>query len=103
MAESKKEKLSRRKFLQTMGWAPFAFSSAPLFAPRFGPFSTELFSQNKSVPFSDFRITPHYPSKSPLDDLFRLVAPGEDEYITEKYAHEIMPLLSAWSEGLKFS
>src|SRR5215470_13812736 len=102
MAESKKETFSRRRFLQAMSWAPFAFSSAPLFASRFRPLLESLLP-HPSAPFSEFRITPHYPSKSPLDDVFRLIAPGLDEYVTEKYAHEIMPLLSAWSEGLKFS
>ena len=103
MAESKKETLSRRRFLRTMGWAPFVFSSAPLLASRFPPLSGEPFLGAASVPPSDFRITPHYPSKSPLDDVFRLVAPGGDEYLTEKYAYEIIPLVNAWGERLKAS
>ena len=102
MAESKKETLSRRKFLRTMGWAPFVFSSAPLLALRFPAFPGHPFA-GATVPFPDFRITPHHPTKSPLDDVFRLVTPGLDEYVTEKYAYEIMPLLVAWSEGLKSS
>src|SRR6185312_16080686 len=101
MAE-KKEILSRRKFLRTMGWTPFVFSSAPLFASHFRPFPGD-FSSTASVPFFDFRITPHYPSKSPLDDVFRFVVPGEDEYPTEKYAHEIMRMLTTWCEALKAS
>jgi len=103
MAESKKETLSRRRFMRTMGWAPFVFSSAPLFASRFSPLSCAPFLGAASAPLSDFRIAPHYPSKSPLDDVFRLVAPGGDEFITEKYADEIMPLVHAWGERLKAS
>ena len=103
MAGSKKETFSRRRFLRTMGWAPFVFSSAPLFASQFRPLHGQSFMGATAVPFSDFRITPHYPTKSPFDDVFRLVTPGSDEYITEKYAYEIMPLLTSWSIGLKTS
>ncbi len=51
--------------------------------------------------FADFRVTPHYPAKSPLDDVLRKVIPGADEYVTEKYAFEIMRLLEEWSRALK--
>jgi Flp pilus assembly protein TadD/peroxiredoxin len=54
-----------------------------------------------SFPFADFRFTPHYPAKSPLDDVLRLVTPGADEFVTEKYAFEIGRLLNEWSRGLK--
>ena len=54
-----------------------------------------------SFPFADFRLTPHYPAKSPLDDVLRHVIPGADEYVTEKYAFEIMRVLGEWSQGLK--
>ena len=103
MAGSKKETFSRRRFLRTMGWAPFVFSSAPLFASQFRPLPSQSFMGAAAVPFSGFRITPHYPTKSPFDDVFRLVTPGSDEYITEKYAYEIMPLRTSWSIGLKTS
>ena len=45
-------------------------------------------------------MTPHYPAKSPLDDVLLKVVPGADEYLTEKYAFEIMPLLNQWSVEL---
>ena len=51
-------------------------------------------------PFADSRLTPHYPSKVPLDDVLRLVAPGADEFVTEKYAFEIRRLLDEWSRAL---
>ncbi len=46
-------------------------------------------------------MTPHYPAKSALDDVLLKVVPGADEYLTEKYAFEIMPLLNQWSAELK--
>ena len=59
--------------------------------------------QNKvpSLPFADFRLTPHYPAKSPLDDLLRYVEPGSDEYVTEKYAAEIARHLEEWGQELR--
>ncbi len=51
--------------------------------------------------FADYRVTPHYPAKSPLDDVLRLVAPGSDEFVTERYAFEIGRLLDEWSQALK--
>ncbi len=56
-----------------------------------------------AFPFADSRLSPHYPAKSPLDDVLRQVVPGTDEYVTEKYAFEIMRLLNKWSCGLKES
>src|SRR2546430_8022148 len=44
----------------------------------------------RSLPFADSRLSPRYPAKSPFDDVLRQVVPGTDEYITEKYAFEIM-------------
>jgi tetratricopeptide (TPR) repeat protein/peroxiredoxin len=38
-----------------------------------------------------------------LEDVLRLVVPGSDEYITEKYAIEIESLLKQWSHSLKAS
>jgi Flp pilus assembly protein TadD/peroxiredoxin len=58
---------------------------------------------NPPFPFADLRLTPHYPAKSPLDNLLLKVSPGADEYITEKYAFEIMQLLGEWSTALKIA
>src|SRR5882762_5034079 len=103
MVPQKKEKngLSRRTFLLVMSWTPLLFVPAPLFASPFHPLSVGPHWDATALPLTDFRLTPHYPTKSPLDDLLRLVVPGGDEYVTEKYAYEIMPLLNAWSDGLK--
>jgi Flp pilus assembly protein TadD/peroxiredoxin len=91
--------VSRRSLLKTMGWAPLLFRSAPLCGPAllFGVTGSEA----PAFPLSDLRFTPHYPAKSPLEDVLRRVAPGSDDYITETYAFEIETLLKKWSHSLK--
>ncbi len=84
-----------------MRWAPVLFVPAPL---RALPFGAKLAAPPRAIhsfPFADFRLTPHYPAKSPLDDVLRLVAPGADEFATEKYAFEIARLLNDWGQALK--
>jgi Flp pilus assembly protein TadD/peroxiredoxin len=85
-----------------MRWAPLVFLPAPIRASPFPSILPETSGDRTATfPFADFRLTPHDPAKSPLDDVLRLVAPGADEYVTEKYAFEIMRRLSEWSQGLK--
>jgi tetratricopeptide (TPR) repeat protein/peroxiredoxin len=93
---------SRRTFFGKMRWAPLLFLPAPLYALPFqsAPLTSSR-NQTDPFPFSDFHVTPHYPTKSPVEDLLRLVAPGLDEYVTEKYAFEIMRLLNEWSRELQ--
>src|SRR5271170_2395494 len=95
---------SRRAVLKSMGLAPLLLRPAPFHGYSF------LFGSPKSVPdrnagfpFSDVRLTPHYPVASPLEDVLRLVAPGSDDYVTEKYAWEIESLLEQWGQALKAS
>src|ERR1700761_6089029 len=91
--------VSRRSLLKTMGWAPLLFRSAPFsgLALLFGVTAGEA----PAFPLSDLRFTPHYPAKSPLEDVLRRVAPGSDDYVTETYAFEIETLLKKWSHSLK--
>ena len=85
-----------------MRWAPVLFLPAPLQASPFWRLAPETpRDRSSSLPFSDFRLTPHYPAKSPLDDVLLKVVPGADEYITEKHAFEIMQLLGEWSGRLR--
>ena len=88
---------SRRTFLKTMRWVPALFLPAPFHASfRYGArqsFQSPLFA------LSEPRVTPHYPTNSPLDDVLRLIAPGSDEFIGEKYAAEVERLLQVWSQG----
>ena len=104
MARKKEEDhtFSRRTFLQQMRWAPVLFLPAPFYASPFRELIARTSGNDApAFDFADFRITPHYPAKSPLDDVLRKVAPGSDEYVTEKYAFEIMRLLDEWSRALK--
>src|ERR1041385_1237987 len=101
--EKEKYSVSRRTFLQGMSWAPLLFLPAPIAAWSSLSKPAGLLGDAASLPLTDFRLTPHYPAKSPLDDVLRLVVPGTDEYVTEKYAYEIMPVLNAWSKSLKIS
>jgi tetratricopeptide (TPR) repeat protein len=92
---------SRRAFLKSMGLAPVLLRPAPFRLGGFGLFAATV---PVSQPhFSDFRLTPSYPSKSPLEEVLRKVPPGSDEYLSEKYAFEIGQLLQQWSQALKTS
>jgi len=105
MASRKDENFtSRRAFLKGMRWAPMLLLPAPLHGLPVGPFFPRNIGDRRfSLPFADFRFTPHYPTKSPLEDILRQVVPGGDEYLTEKYAWEIMQLLGDWSQALKLA
>jgi len=93
--------LSRRGFLRRMRWAPALFVPAPLHASSLrSALGENLEDRHASFHFADLRFTPHYPAKAPLDDVLRKVVPGTDEYVTEKYASEIMRLLKEWSRAL---
>jgi tetratricopeptide (TPR) repeat protein len=95
---------SRRAVLKSMGLAPLLLRPAPFhgYSFVFGP-AKGLPHGNAGFPFSDVRLTPHYPVASPLEDVLRLVAPGSDDYVTEKYAWEIESLLEQWGQALKAS
>jgi tetratricopeptide (TPR) repeat protein len=93
---------SRRTFLKQMRWAPVLFLPAPLYSSPFRRLiAGTLRNGEPAFGFADFRVTPYYPAKSPLDDVLRKVLPGTDEYISEKYAFEIMRVLDDWSRALK--
>jgi hypothetical protein len=94
-------RFSRRAILKSLGWASMAFRPAPFFGLSPTASSTELArSDQSSLPFADVRLTPHYPTESPLADVLRLVTPGSDEYVTEKYAFEIESILNQWGRAL---
>jgi Flp pilus assembly protein TadD/peroxiredoxin len=102
---NKHKMLSRRALLKGMGLAPMAFRAAPFFGFRFlethaAVFPEQAQDQAAAFPFADVRLSPHYPAKSPLADALRLVAPGSDGYLTEKYAFEIETILEQRSQAL---
>jgi Flp pilus assembly protein TadD/peroxiredoxin len=91
---------SRRTFLKDMALAPLLFRPAPFhgFPLCLEPSKTP---ENQPPAFADFRLKPQYPVKSPLEDVLRRVAPGTDEYVTEKYAFELAAILKQWSEAFE--
>ena len=97
--QHRKNYVSRRDFLKTIG-----LSSAFCLPAQF---RASAFSVNvkKDLPFAlvDGHLSPHYPSNSALDDLLRKIAPGSDEYSTEKFAYEIQALADDWARQLKTS
>jgi len=95
-------RLTRRAFLEKMRWAPLLFLPAPLRGSPFRQaFAGNVADRSTPIPLADFRLNPHYPVKSPLEQVLRLVAPGSDEYVTEKYAFEIGRLLDGWGKELR--
>ncbi len=96
--------ISRRAILKSMGLAPLILRAAPFYGASLA-LETPLVSLDEKprFPFSDVRLIPRYPAKSPLADVLRLVPPGSDEYVTEKYAFEIELILKQWSQDLKAS
>ncbi len=104
LSKTENQLLSRRTLLKSMGMAPLLFRAAPLHgaALLFGQGRPRL-GAGEEFDFSDVRLVPHYPAKSPLADVLRLVTPGSDEFITEKYAVEIESRLKEWGLRLKAS
>ena len=96
--------LSRRDLVKGLGAsliaAPFVFHPAPLWGA--GPFDTRrTLGLKPAFPDGEVRFRPHYPVQPALADILRLVPPGSDEYITEKYAFEIGEQLKGWGESLR--
>lgn len=78
------------------------FLPAPMAGSRIRPALSHLFGSSPSIDSpTDIRFTPHYPAKSPLDDILRFATPGSDEYIVEEYASQIAALFDRWSPDLK--
>lgn len=95
-----KRALSRRRFLNGLRFTPLALLPAPL---RLMPLRAEFATawRASSLPFGDFRFVPHYPAKSPLEDVLRYVVPGTDGYSSEKHAYEIGEIFKKWGDALK--
>src|SRR5215472_6584067 len=100
--QKKENTVSRRAFLGGLRYAPLFLLPSPIRSAVPPFFSPRVSGEHApSLPFSDQRLTPHYPSKSSLDDVLRYVPPGSDEYVTEKYAFEIARRLEQWGQELK--
>ncbi len=96
--------MSRRAFLaRSLCWAPGVLISAPLLNHGFAAEWSSGANARADADFADrqdFRITPHYRLRPPLDDILRKVEPGLDAFISEKYAEEIEAVLATWSAAL---
>jgi tetratricopeptide (TPR) repeat protein/peroxiredoxin len=95
----------RRDFLiRSCQWASAAFAPAGL-----GAFALPANLPLEAAPRppeaapQDNRLTPQYRLKPPLEDVLRKVAPGQDAFVTEKYASQIEVILAEWSSGLRCS
>jgi tetratricopeptide (TPR) repeat protein len=98
--ERRRTGLGRRDFLIKSGeWASAAFLPAALgFLPRLA--IQPGYGSSLAVS-PDYRLTPHYRAQPPLEDVLRMVEPGFDAFITEKYAEQIEAILANWSAGLE--
>ena len=95
---------SRRELLKSFGLGPLLLRASLLAeTSSFLPSLRGMSSAAASVAFADLRYRPHDPAQSPLSDIFRLIPPGADDYITEKYAFEIEQILAHWSDALRES
>ena len=73
--ENEKRLVSRRALLKSMGLAPLLLRPAPFYgSSSLIGLRNVLPSRDPASPFIDIRLTPHYPARSPLADVLRLVA-----------------------------
>ena len=86
---------SRRTFLKHLGVSPFLLRPAS-FSGALLSFGAQL--PSATMAFAEARYTPHYPARSPLEDVLRLVPAGSDSYVSEKHASEIEAVFGRWSE-----
>ena len=100
--KKKRGMVSRRAFLGGLRYAPLIFLPAPIHSAAFRPSATRFPAAfAPTLSWHEYRLAPHYPAKSPLDEVFRFVPPGSDEYVTEKYASDIAQRLAQWGQQLK--
>ncbi len=92
--------LSRRSVLKGMGLAPLLLRPAPLIGFRRLGFPVEMPEWATDLTAGEVQLRPHYPQESPLAAVMRLVEPGLDGYLTEKYATEIEGQLQQWGRSL---
>jgi Flp pilus assembly protein TadD/peroxiredoxin len=98
-------RISRRKLLKNIGFAPLLLRPAPLFGALrlFAPPLLDPTNSLAAFSVADNHLFPHYPAQSPLADVLKLVKPGSDQYVTELFAFEIESVFKQWSEALKNS
>jgi tetratricopeptide (TPR) repeat protein len=88
----------RREFLfQFCCGAAAGLIPARLWGVDFG-FSTDPLVLNN--PPEGFYLRPRYRSERPLDRMLAKVEPGNDQFVTEKYAQQLADILDEWSASL---
>ena len=104
IGKENKPALSRRQLLKGLGaslsGAPLVFHASHLWG-EFPSLAGEGLGAGLEFPHDEVRFRPHYPQQPALADILRLVPPGSDEYITERYAFEIGEQLKHWGESLQ--
>src|SRR5262245_25293885 len=91
--------LSRRNFLERL-----SATVLPVFLRT--PLATAQHTKSspaEGVVTPEYRLTPHYRTKSPLEDVIAMVEPGLDAFPIEKYAEEIEVILVEWKRALEQS
>src|SRR5262252_989199 len=84
------ELLNRRDFLKQIGYASPALLPAPIrLAGGWHHLTDGATCSFRADSLAEFRLTPAYPARSPLEAMLQFVAPGTDSYVTEKHAAEI--------------
>jgi tetratricopeptide (TPR) repeat protein/thiol-disulfide isomerase/thioredoxin len=93
---------TRRDFLGVCRSASALFLPAPFFAVSATPCAQENAPPAAAVipPFSDYRIFPRYPTRSPLEELIRKAREKVDDFPSEKYGREIEALFTTWGSDL---
>jgi Flp pilus assembly protein TadD/peroxiredoxin len=91
---------NRRAVLKQLGISPFLLHAWPASGTDLPPVAAHAFAA-ADLSFVDPRLTPHYPSRSPLEDVLRLVRPGSDSFASEVYAFEIQAELDRWSASFR--
>ncbi len=95
------QSMTRRALLKHLGVAPLLLRPALFHESLLSALPAELPASAPAFPFSEYRLTPRYPARSPLEDVLRLVAPGFDEYAEERSALEVGLVLARWSQAFR--
>jgi len=95
--------LTRRDFLGACGYASALLLPAPLFGARAAPLTQDAATQEAAATplFPEYRILPHYRTRSPLEELIRKARQKEDDFPSERYSREIEGLLAPWGVELQ--
>jgi Flp pilus assembly protein TadD/peroxiredoxin len=93
---------NRRAILKQLALSPLLFHAPNAFADSSD--TAEAWAAAGMTPpptFTEQRLIPHYPSRSPLEDVLRLVRPGSDNFTAEGYAAELQTALNHWATALQ--